>query len=399
MRTLHVAALPFPSAQGTQAALHAMLCALQEDGQRPELLCYAHGARAIAAPYVIHRPQLSLGVRSLRSGPSLPKLALDVVLSRALRKLYRSGQFDWVVAHHVEAAAACLLAGVDRFAFVAHTSLREELPFYFPANFARSLRRAGEGLDRFLCRRAARAFAVAPALARTLSTQSGLSVHSLHLPWPVPPAIRPDERAHARRELGFGPGDELVLYAGNLDPYQGLAVLAESLTSLSHQRPRLKLLLATQATPAALASCPLARWIAHRVALASESDRRRAYAAADLVVVPRASSGGLPVKLLDALARGVPVVAAHKAAAGLLLEGLCKLVDGDDPRALAAAIASELTAPDRGRAARARAYVARAHGKVSFLEDFARGLRAGRELDWASARSASEPFLSGDKVP
>jgi glycosyltransferase involved in cell wall biosynthesis len=337
-------------------------------------------------------------VRSLRSGPSLPKLALDVVLARALRKLQSRGRFDWVVAHHVEAAAACLLAGVPRFAFVAHTSLREELPFYFPAHFARSLRRAGESLDRFLCRRAARAFAVAPALACALSAQSGTSVHSLRLPWPVPPAVKPDERAQARRELGFRPGDELVLYAGNLDPYQGLAVLAESLTLLSRQRPRLKLLLATQATPAALVSCPLARWVARCVTLASEADRRRAHAAADLVVVPRGSFAGLPVKLLDALARGVPVVAAHKAAGGLLLEGVCTLVDGDDPRALAAAIASELTAPDRGRTARARAYVARAHGKVSFLEDFARGLRAGCEPEWALARSASEPFLSGDKV-
>jgi glycosyltransferase involved in cell wall biosynthesis len=398
MRTLHVAALPFPSAQGTQAAVHAMLCALQDDGQRPELLCYAHGVRAIAAPYVIHRPQLSLGVRSLRSGPSLPKLALDVVLARALRKLHGRGQFDWVVAHHVEAAAACLLAGVPRFAFVAHTSLREELPFYFPAKFARSLRRAGDSLDRFLCRRAARAFAVAPALAYELSARSGLAVHGLHLPWPVPPAVQPDERARARRELGFGPGDELVLYAGNLDPYQGLAVLAESLALLSHQRPRLKFLLATQATPAGLASCPLARRVARCVALASEADRRRAHAAADLVVVPRASSAGLPVKLLDALARGVPAVAAHKAAGGLLLDAVCTLVDGDDPRAFAAAIASELTAPDPGRAVRARAFVARAHGKVPFLEEFARGLRAGGEPERAPARSASEPFLSGDKV-
>jgi glycosyltransferase involved in cell wall biosynthesis len=111
-------------------------------------------------------------------------------------------------------------------------------------------------------------------------------------------------------------------------------------------------LLATQATPAGLASCPLARWVARCVALASEADRRRAHAAADLVVVPRASSAGLPVKLLDALARGVPAVAAHKAAGGLLLDAVCTLVDGDDPRAFAAAIPA-------ARCARAHSWRAR----------------------------------------
>ncbi len=400
MRTLHVAALPFPSQQGTQAALHSMLCTLRAAGQRPALLCYAHGVRALDAPYTIHRPARSLGVRSLRSGPSLPKLALDVVLARALRELHQRTRPEWVVAHHVEAAAACLLAGVPRFAFVAHTGLKEELPFYFPPRFAGLLRSAGARFDRYLCRRAARVLAVAPMLARELAGQSGVPVQPLRLPWPVPAAIEPDERARARHELGFAADDELLLYAGNLDPYQGLDVLAESLSLLARERPRLKLLLATQAAPALLEKGPLARWVARRVPLANEADRRRAHAAADLVVVPRASFAGLPVKLLDALARGAPVVAARKAAGGLLLDGdVCALADGDVPRDFAAAIARELACPDRGRAQRARAYIERAHGKAAFLEDFTRGLRAAPELKRGPARSASEPFLGGDKVP
>src|SRR5690606_20899050 len=59
------------------------------------------------------------------------------------------------------------------------------------------------------------------------------------------------------------------------------------------------------------------------VPLGAEGERRALHAAADLVLVPRASPGGVPIKLLDALARGAPVVAARRALAGLPLSGLC----------------------------------------------------------------------------
>jgi glycosyltransferase involved in cell wall biosynthesis len=399
MRTLHVAALPFPSQQGTQAALHAMLCALSAQGQSPELLCYAHGAYvALAAPYPVHRLGQSLGVRSLRAGPSLGKLALDLLLARALRRSLLRARPDWIVAHHVEAAAACVLAGIPRFAFVAHTSLEEELHFYLHPRLEFAARRAGASVDRFLCRRATRVFAVAPELARELAARSDAPVNALRLPWPLPPATQSDERARARTELGLAPDDEVVLYAGNLDAYQGLSVLARSLAELAHERPRLKFLLATQAPSPALRRDFPPRYT-QQLPLATEADRRRVHAAADVVVVPRASAAGLPVKLLDALARGARVVAARRAAAGLALgDATCTLVDGDDPQALSAAIARELRGGDRARPQEARAYIARTHSNAAFLDDFLRGLGAQSGSRPSPPRTSTDPLAHGDKV-
>ena len=65
-----------------------------------------------------------------------------------------------------------------------------------------------------------------------------------------------------------------------------------------------------------------------------------AHAASDLAWVPRRTEGGLPVKMLDAFARDLPVVAMQRAIAGLPLQRVCRIVPDDDPSALAAAAKS-----------------------------------------------------------
>jgi glycosyltransferase involved in cell wall biosynthesis len=399
MRSLHVAALPFPTQQGTQAALQAMLSALHESGQAPELLCYAHGVSAPSPPYVVHRLTRSLGVTSLRSGPSWAKLALDVLLARRLRALVAATKPDWVVAHHVEAALACVAAGISRFAFVAHTSMRDELGFYLPPFMGSTCNRAGAQLDRFLCRKASRVFAVSPLLADELSRQADTKVHVLRLPWFVPPPADAEERAVARRTLGLAGADEVVLYAGNLDAYQGLPVLFESLRRVACQRPRVQLVLATQDTRAARIARELGSLRVHIAPLADERDRRLVHAAADVVAVPRASAGGFPVKLLDALARGARVVAARRAAAGFACGEACTLVSDDDAQAFARALTAQLAARDRTTHESARAYVAHEHDDRAFLSDFSAGLSGccfGRQ---ARARSFSERSARGGTVP
>src|SRR5690606_6965399 len=133
MRTLHVAAMPFPTLQGTQAAIHSMLCSLSWAGHDTHLLCYADQAYPGTGPYHVHRAPGPIALRTLRSGPSLEKLVLDAALVRSLRNLTRELAPDLVVAHHVEAAACAFAVNARPFTFFAHTSLRTELPTYFAA--------------------------------------------------------------------------------------------------------------------------------------------------------------------------------------------------------------------------------------------------------------------------
>ena len=372
MRTLHVAALPFPSPQGTQGLIGAMLSALREHGHDAHLLCYAHGAGrgGDATTFPVHRAAGPVH-GSLRSGPSLAKLWSDVGLARALRKQARRLQPQAIVAHHVEAAACALALGVAPVLFVAHTSLESELPTYLPPVLAWTAREAGKRVDRALVRSAPRTLAVSPLLARLLSQASGRVVHPLSLPWTVPPPMNEAERAAARRSLGIAPAERVLLYAGNLDGYQGLGPLLAGVARLSEP---VHLLIATCAPHAALARNPALRGVSRLTfaKLGDEAERRCVHAAADIALVPRRSPGGVPVKLLDALARGVPVVAAARALAELPLARYCEVMDGDSALAWQAAItrAGAQRVESRRRADDAREYLAQAHAPARFARSF-----------------------------
>ena len=318
MRTLHLACMPFPSPQGTQAIVAEMMRALPD----ATLLTYAGGTgESDVAPLRLSDfPR----VCSLRSGPSLGKVALDLRMIAELRRRVRELRPDWVIAHNVEAACVAWAARAPRWAYFAHTRFDAELPTY---SYLPGLTVVGRALDS-IATRADAVLAITPALAEHLR-----GVHVMP-PWPVGHVPTDEERREARLE---GP---VVLYAGNLDAYQGLDVLFEATRGMT-------LLVATESEgelpPRAL------RW-----PLRDEHDRRRAHAAADLVVVPRRAPGGLPIKLLDALARDVPVVAQQRALAGLHPDGVLAVAD-DDATALREGIERALANPPRG----GRAWLAR----------------------------------------
>lgn len=375
-RALHVAALPFPTCQGTQAAIARMLEASARAGERPTLVTY-EGGTGEAPAGVRHLRVAGARTGSLRSGPSLRKLTADATLARAIGSLARDA--DVVVAHHVEAALAALLGSARPMLFVAHTALGPELPTYFPRLPAAPLARAGATLDGFLVSRAAAVAAVSPALARDLAKTSGRVVHALPIPWPVPEPASSAERRAARAGLRIDPGAEVVLYAGNLDGYQGIDSLGGALERLARRRPALVFLLATGSDPLEIVPHLGARGrtLVTRATLATEEDRRRVHAAASVVVVPRRSPGGLPVKLLDAMARGAPTVAVRRAAAGLDLEGAVWLAEDDDDVALADALETALnaSASERARfARRARDVVAMSCSDAAFLDAHRRAL-------------------------
>lgn len=341
MRVLHVAALPFPSPQGTQALLRAMLLAHADAGHDAHLLCYP--GPPIEAPYRVHRCAAERPV-SQRSGPSLAKLGLDGALAVALPKLVRALRPDLIIAHHVEAAAIAWSTRTPAW-FYAHTDLGAELPTYFAQRWSLPLRVAGGQLDAFLARRMP-TLAVSPLLAAKLGCGAPA------LPWSIPAPITAAERAGARAHFAFSGTQRVALYAGNLDGYQGLDALADAV----RRRPSLRWLIATQSPIRDFARAN--RDLLSRVRFAplhDEAARRRAHAACDLALVPRAIPGGVPIKLFDALARGVPAVAARLALAGYPLVPYCSVVDDDWLNAIDAAPGSD-----------ARAHLREAHAPARF---------------------------------
>src|SRR5690606_3160822 len=202
------------------------------------------------------------------------------------------------------------------------TALGPELPTYLPARARAVAARAAEALDSSPARRADVVFAVSPRLADRLATPPGRAAPPLPVPWTIPPPIEPGKRKKARARFGFGPLDPVGLYTGNLDAYQGLEHLAGAFALVLRRRPDARLLVATSSSPDPLERALWSLGCIERTTFAplgDEPDRRIVHAAADVACIPRGVEGGLPIKLLDALARGVPSVAVRRATAGLSL--------------------------------------------------------------------------------
>jgi len=381
---LHVAALPFPSPQGTQAAIASMLEALANAGRDVHLLCYAHAGSEQSFSFPVHRATDFARFRSLRSGLSARKLVADAELAAALRGCLERVKPSVVVAHHVE--AAMVTTGCSRRVFFAHTALAGELPTYAtvegiaPPKAARSLiGRAGALLDASLVRRSHAVAAVSPVLTRQLHElvpSARDRVRCVLPPWQH--AVSPiDRHATERARLAWGiAADAYVwLYTGNLDAYQGWVELVRAVAIAQALVPKLVLLVATASDPKPLLAEAERAGVRGRIMLRpllGEHERALAHAAADAVAVPRSIAGGLPIKLLDAMSRGVPCVVTPSACAGLPVTECVVLAARDDGEALAAALLSVINQPEqRGTLIRdAAQYVRAHHSPAAFLRSF-----------------------------
>ena len=99
--------------------------------------------------------------------------------------------------------------------------------------------------------------------------------------------------------------------------------------------------------------------------VADPADLAPLYRAADMVLLPLSEGGGSRIKVLEALAVGVPVVATAKAVEGLDLHPGRHYLAAETPRDFAAAAERLVREPDLGEQLReeGRAFVQAAHGQ------------------------------------
>lgn len=350
-RPLHVlqaVASPYPTRQGSQIYVRGMARSLVRRGLRVTVVCYGHGDGTEhlvddLGVQVIRTPALP-GYRNLRSGPDRVKPFLDLALAVRLLGLARHG--DVVHAHNYEAPLAAFPARTllrVPLIYSAHNTMEEELPVYFARPAARTAATwLGRVLDRQVPWRADAALALSEAGVAALRRLGCPRVHHL------PPGVDLEELAgarpeRARRDLALA-GRPWVVYAGNPDPYQDLDVLVAAMGRL----PEVGLLVVSAAPLEDLErACDRAGVGPRRrrlVVTPRWEDARDCIAAADLAGLPRTVCSGFPIKVLNYLGLGVPVVAARGAAPPI--PGVVPVADRD-PEALARVLGDLLA--DGGR--------------------------------------------------
>jgi glycosyltransferase involved in cell wall biosynthesis len=339
-----VTASPFPTGGGSQVLTRQLAEVLAVRGHEVRLVAYHLAGPVPPVTLPVHRIPPVPGYAKLGAGPSWGKPFLDLLLAGRLFQVVQSEHIQVIHAHNVEALACGLLVRAWTGAPVVyhgHNVFEQELPTYFRGGWLRGLaRRFGWAVDDTLPRRADAAIVLTAFAAETLRAHD-VPAERLHL---IPPGIARPPVSPRRRE----PGGARVVYAGNLDPYQDMDLLLRCWPRVLEARPDATLTLVSASSPKRWQRLETTLDSVERVQFVLGRDFDKVWAAiagADVVVCPRTSQDGFPIKLLNYMAAGRPIVVSAGSAHGLKHGETAFVVPNGDRRAFADGIVTLLNDP------------------------------------------------------
>jgi len=252
--------------------------------------------------------------------------------------------------------------------------LSDELATYVGGRWAKRMAsQLGALLDRQVPRRADFAIALTSELEEFLL---GCGVERARMEV-IPPGATATEEMPI--PAGVGNGEFVVGYAGNLDPYQDLDVLYEGFLHFRRKVQNAILLLITherdwRRRAGWLLEELVGRGCARVAVLPTFRDVQALLPCANALICPRSSWSGYPIKLLNYMASGRPVVAAAGSAKGIT-HGVTGLIfrngDAVDLAAQLGRLHSE-PALGRGLGERARSTIRKNHDRKKIASEIAK---------------------------
>jgi glycosyltransferase involved in cell wall biosynthesis len=347
LRIAMVAACPFPWPRGTPIRIHRMAEAVARRGHEVHVVTYHLGEDPGDAPFRVHRIRDVPAYRRTEPGPTMRKLFhLNPMLVTLLRRLHEELRFDLVHAHHYEGllVASRALPGVP-LVYDAHTLLSGELPSYRLGLPRRLVRAVAPHLDRYLPRRSDHTIAVSDTIGDVLVGLGASAADRMHV---IPNGVEPQLFEIETPDVVDG---RTVIFTGNLAPYQGMDLLLEAFVLLRTRRPDARLMIVTDSAIAPLEA--LARRLGVRDAIelrrATFSEQPMLLAGATVAVNPRPQCDGVPQKLLNYMAAGLPIVTFEGSAGPARHETTALVVPDGDRAALAGAMDRLMTDRDLAR--------------------------------------------------
>lgn len=332
-----LAACPYPTGQGTQALIGELARGMTALGHHIHLVSYAHGTMRRDEAFSLHATPALPGYRRVRSGPDLVKPLIDAMMVKTALTVVRKYECQLIHAHNYEGALVgylvSRLSGVPLL-YHAHNWMSDELPRYFQlATMQTAARYMGVILDKTIPRMAHRIIALHERMAQEI-TSFGVSRHKIMV---VEPGIDPEPWLASKSSKE----DHLVLYAGNLDSYQNIGLAFDAMAIVVEELPTARLLIATPNDPALarrmISAHGAGDWC-ESVHTPDSMAAAKEYARAKVALCPRTSPSGFPIKTLNAMAAGVPVVACNSGSWGVIPGKTGQVVDDDDPESMARAI-------------------------------------------------------------
>jgi glycosyltransferase involved in cell wall biosynthesis len=341
MRILVLAPHPYHIVRGTSIDLDLLLRVLcARPGTQVDLVCYADGADPGYANLRIHRIAGPAWTRGTKPGFSLRKLACDLLLARSAWSLLRRERYDVIHADEEAAFLAILfqrLYGVP-YVYDLDSSVAQQLVEKYA--WLRPLSRLLDALEAAAIRRALATAPVCNALADLCRSRGSAKVVTLH---DISQLARPDAPRTGKLAAEVSSSRLFLLYAGNLESYQGIDLLLDSFALAAQRSQRMDLVV--------IGGDPddIARYRARAAALGLEG---RAHfigprplevldgylAEADVLVAPRIRGVNTPMKVFPYLHSGRPVLVTDLPTHSQILTPEVAMLAPPEPEGFAQAI-------------------------------------------------------------
>ena len=356
---------PYYVDRGSPIDVDILVRALSQRGDTVDLIVYREGEDREYPGVTIHRAPVPEWVGSLRPGLSWKKLIADLAVFRMARRLIARRRYD--VIHAGEEAV--FLAMWFRF--------RRGIPYVYDMDssiaqqvveqkaWLAPFRRLFNWSERQAIRKAIAVAPVCNALADLARAAPARHVTTLH---DISQFSREDfvPRGFLRDQLGIS--GTILLYVGNLEPYQGVDLLLEAFARAAREDPEIQLVVAggSASLGAQYRSKARALGIESRSHFIGPWPARKLgelLAEADILTAPRIRGINTPMKVFPYLHSGRPVLAtALPTHTQILDETVCELAPAD-PEGFARAILRLARDPDRRNrlGAAGRAFVERNH--------------------------------------
>ncbi|MDF2774384.1 MAG: alpha-D-kanosaminyltransferase [Geminicoccaceae bacterium] len=367
MKILFLAPHPFFQHRGTPIADRAVLEVLSARGDTVDVLCFPEGELVDIAGCTIHRVGGIPGLRGVRPGFSLKKLAYDVAMFPQSVGMMRRVRYDLV--HAVEESAFMALAmkrlfGVP-YVYDMDSSLAQQLTEKHPS--LRSARRILERFEGRVVRESLAVVAVCKALEDVAARYAPDKIIHCVEDFSLLPDRNGAGDVSAQSEIdaelqSLSSSGRVILYVGNLEQYQGIDLLIDAFRLIADRATDTRLVVVgghpadvqryrTKVQGAGIAD--RVRFVGPRPLAALPHVLRHA----TIVASPRLKGQNTPMKVYSYLDSDRPLIATRLPTHTQVLDSEIALLVEPTPESMADGLARLLADP----ALRARLVRAAAH--------------------------------------
>ena len=350
MKILMIAPEPFFQPRGTPISVYFRLKALSELGHEVDLLTYPLGENKVLPRLKIYRVPNILGLKSIKVGPSMAKIPLDILLFfLSLFKLL-THPYDLIFTHEEASWWGIFLAKLKKIPHLydMHSSLPQQLTNF---NFSRSrlLKSIFTKLENWVLRYSQAIIVICPDLLKTVEEKGQaekaiLLENFLDFEYPQPSSSVGNDF----KKQYASQGEKIILYTGNFFPHQGIPLLLRAMANLSSKKARLLLVGGSEEEVEAMKEMAEQLGIGEQVIFIGQvpPEKIPAYLAiADVLVSPRLSGTNTPLKIYSFLKSGKPLVATNLWTHTQLLNNDLAILVSPTPESLAQGLLFALENP------------------------------------------------------